>query len=63
MKVEKDYYRHSYKITYVVGKEMIVSYLDFTSSQEEYEEWIMRHTSYIRSRVLDILTGEDKIPT
>ena len=63
MKVGKDYYRHSYKITYVVGKEMIVSYLDFTSSQEEYEEWIMRHTSYIRSRVLDILTGEDKIPT
>lgn len=63
MKVEKDYYRHSYKITYVVGKEMIVSYLDFTSSQEEYEEWIMRHTSYIRSKVLDILTGEDKIPT
>ena len=63
MKVEKDYYRHSYKITYVVGKEMIVSYLDFTSSLEEYEEWIMRHTSYIRSRVLDILTGEDKIPT
>ncbi len=58
MKVEKDYVRHSYKMEYVIGLEMITTYIDFKCSQIEYDEWVNRHRQYIRNRILDILTFE-----
>lgn len=57
MKVEKDYMYHSYKIQYVVGKEMIVSYLDFSCSVKEYNDWLERHKIYIREMAISIITS------
>lgn len=53
MKVEKDYMEHSYRITYVVGNEKIVSYLDFSCSVNEYNNWVERHKKYIRERLIE----------
>jgi len=58
MEISKDYSHHSYKMKYVVGMEMVISYLDFKSSVEEYNKWICIHKQYVRERIINILAPD-----
>lgn len=45
---------HSYMIEYTIGKERVISYLDYKAKSDEYINWVDFHKRSIRDRTIDI---------